>query len=233
MAIDNADTPSPKTPAEKSSAVSLLDVTLVMIVTFALLLFVGGFLFLVNIPVALVVSELLLLIIPLIYLLFRRINIKNYIRADLKPKFFLIGIAMGIILIFLDVLISGVLTAVFGTSQAVEETNRLIADLGKSPTGLIAVVASLSLAGICEEFAFRGFLQNTINRRYSFLPAVLVSATVFGIAHIDPQLVYTLSAFIIGLFLGYIYHRWDSYLVSATAHSTLNIIVLVFLLITL
>jgi membrane protease YdiL (CAAX protease family) len=86
------------------------------------------------------------------------------------------------------------------------------------------------LAGVCEEFAFRAFLQNTINRRYSFIPAIIGSSVAFGIFHFDPQLVYILSAIVLGLALGYIYHRWNSYLVAAIAHSTVNLIVLVTLL---
>ena len=230
METENTTVPSSRVPSEDSSRVSLTGVTLVIVLTFISLLFLGGVLFIIEPIFAIVFSELIILIIPLSYLLLKRINIKSYVKADLKPKFFLIGIGMGIALLFLDIIVAATLTAIFGTSQAVEESNRIITDLTKSPVGLIAVVASLSLAGVCEEFAFRGFLQNTINRRYSFLPAVLVSAAVFGIFHFDPQLVYTLSAFIIGLFLGYVYHRWNSYVVSAVAHSTVNIIVLITLL---
>ena len=226
---ENTTYPPPRTQAP-TSGVSLLEAALVIVVTFFSVLFLGGMLFIFSTEVALVVGELLILIIPLGYLLFKRIKIKSYIKADLKPRFFLIGVSMGIVLLFLDIIITGLLTAIFGPSQAVEESNRIIIDLSKSPVGLVAVVASLSLAGICEEFAFRGFLQNTINRRYSFLPAVLVSAVVFGLFHFDPQAVYTVSAFIVGLFLGFIYHHWNSYLVSATAHSTVNIIVIVLLL---
>ena len=230
METENTTVPSSRVPSEDSSRVSLTGVTLVIVLTFISLLFLGGVLFIIEPIFAIVFSELIILIIPLSYLLLKRINIKSYVKADLKPKFFLIGIGMGIALLFLDIIVAATLTAIFGTSQAVEESNRIITDLSQSPVGLIAVVASLSLAGVCEEFAFRGFLQNTINRRYSFLPAVLVSAAIFGIFHFDPQLVYTLSAFIGGLFLGYIYHRWNSYVVSAVAHSTVNIIVLITLL---
>ena len=230
METENTTVPSSRVPSEDSSRVSLTGVTLVIVLTFISLLFLGGVLFIIEPIFAIVFSELIILIIPLSYLLLKRINIKSYVKADLKPKFFLIGIGMGIALLFLDIIVAATLTAIFGTSQAVEESNRIITDLSQSPVGLIAVVASLSLAGVCEEFAFRGFLQNTINRRYSFLPAVLVSAAIFGIFHFDPQLVYTLSAFIIGLFLGYVYHRWNSYVVSAVAHSTVNIIVLITLL---
>jgi membrane protease YdiL (CAAX protease family) len=95
---------------------------------------------------------------------------------------------------------------------------------------LIAVVSALALAGVCEEFAFRGFLQSAINRRYSFIPAVISSSVAFGLFHFDPQLVYILSAIAAGLTLGYIYHRWNSYVVSAIAHATVNLIVLATLL---
>jgi membrane protease YdiL (CAAX protease family) len=38
--------------------------------------------------------------------------------------------------------------------------------------------------------------------------------------------VYLLSTFLVGLVLGYIYHRYNSYITCAVAHSTLNLIVL-------
>src|SRR4030066_1131359 len=230
MENENTIISSSTVPSEDSSRVSLLGVALVMVFTVLALLFLGGALYIIEPTFAIVFSELIILIIPLSYLLLKRVNIKSYVKADLKPRFFLIGLGLGIALLFLDIIVSVALTAIFGTSQAVDESNRIITGLSKSPVGLIAVVASLSLAGVCEEFAFRGFLQNTINRRYSFLPAVVVSAAVFGIFHFDPQPVYTLSAFIIGLSLGYVYHHWNSYVVSAVAHSTVNIIVLITLL---
>ena len=86
------------------------------------------------------------------------------------------------------------------------------------------------LAGVCEEFAFRGFLQNTIARRYSFVPAVIVSSVVFGILHFDPQFVYIIFALIEGVGLGVIYHYSKSYVAAAVAHSTMDLLVLALLL---
>lgn len=232
METENSAVPSPTATAHAASKVSLLEAALVIIVTFFLSLFIGVVLFFVNEAVALVVGELLFLVVPLSYLLFKRVNVKSYVKANFKLEFLLLGIGFGIVLLFVNLAVSGVLTAIFGTSQAIEESNRFISEISKSPAGLIAVVASLSLAGVCEEFAFRGFLQNTINQKYAFLPSVVISAAVFGIAHFDPQLVYVLATFTLGLLLGYVYHRWN-YVVSATAHSTMNIIVLITLLLTL
>jgi len=216
---------------EKIKAVPILDAALVIVVTFVLVLFLGAILFLVlGSGPALVLSELLILIVPLGYMLVKHVDIKRYVGLNVNPKLVLLGLASGALLLFVDIIVSAVLTAIFGVSQAVEESNTIITDLSASTGGLITVIAALSLAGFCEEFAFRGFLQSTLTRRYSFIPAVIVSAVTFGFFHFDPQLVYTLSAISAGLVLGYVYHRWNSYVVSAIAHSAVNLVVLVTLL---
>jgi uncharacterized protein len=206
------------------------EAALVIIVTFFLSIFISAiFLLTVGMGPTLVIGELLILLIPLSYLILKRVNIKTFVGIDLKPKFILIGAAFGVALLFVNIIVLGVLTSIFGVSQAVQDSNTLLTTLSSSSSGLIAVVASLALAGVCEEFAFRGFLQNALNRRYSFIPAVVISSLVFGFFHFDPQGVYILSGAIGGIVLGYIYHRWN-YVVSATAHSTMNLIVLVLLL---
>ena len=216
---------------EKIKAVPILDAALVIVVTFVLVLFLGAILFLVlGSGPALVLSELLILIVPLGYMLVKHVDIKRYVGLNVNPKLVLLGLASGALLLFVDIIVSAVLTAIFGVSQAVEESNTIITDLSASTGGLITVIAALSLAGFCEEFAFRGFLQSTLTRRYSFIPALIVSAVTFGFFHFDPQLVYTLSAISAGLVLGYVYHRWNSYVVSAIAHSAVNLVVLVTLL---
>jgi membrane protease YdiL (CAAX protease family) len=226
-----------ETPKPKS--LSALEIALVMIVTFFVFLFLSvlSLLTLGDAP-TLIIAELLILAVPLIYLLFKRIDIKSYVKIDLKAKFILIGIGFGLLLLLLNLITSGLLTYIFGTSQTIEQTNQLITDLGTSPLGLLAVATSLALAGICEEFAFRGFLQNSIFKRlenrpkyskYAFAIAVLISALVFGFFHFDPQFVYTIGAFVSGIALGYIYHRWN-FVTSATAHASMNLIVLTLLL---
>jgi len=216
---------------EKVNTVSPLNAILVIVVTFFLVLFLGAF-FLLTLGEgpALILSELLILIVPLGYMLVKHINIKSYVGLDVKPKFIMLGIACGFLVLLIDILVSLVLTTIFGVSQAVEESNAIITNLGSSTSGLITVIAALVLAGVCEEFAFRGFLQSTLNRRYSFIPAVIGSSVAFGLFHPDPQLVYIFSAIAAGLTLGYIYHRWNSYVVSAIAHATVNLIVLATLL---
>ncbi len=219
---------------KQANTVSPLNAVLVFIVTMGLSLILGALISVtLGIGAALVISELLLLIIPLGYLLLSRVDVKSYIKFNAKPKLILLGIGFAFILLLVNAFSVAALSAVFGTSAVVEEANASIIRLTQSPEGLIAIVASLSLAGVCEEFLFRGFLQNSIGRKLSFAPTLFLSSLAFGLFHFDPQLVYIISTFIAGLLLGYIYHRWQSYTVSMAAHSTMNLIVLAVLLLTI
>ena len=218
-----------------SRAASPYEAALVIVVAFFLFLFIGGAsLLLWGEGPTLVVGEVVILLVPLIFLMAKHIDVKSYVRADPKPKYLLLGLALGAVLLGLNIAISSLLTYLFGTSAAVEESNTLLYDLSGNPEGFALVAASLVLAGICEEFAFRGFLQNSItrrlaHRRYAHVPAILIAALVFGLFHFDPQGIYILAAFISGTALGYIYHRLN-YVASATAHASMNLMVLALLL---
>jgi len=216
---------------EDGGAVSPLAAILAIAVTFILFLFLGAALvILFGYPFALIFGEILLIVVPLGYMLYRRVDVGSYIRLEVKPRTILLGLAFGAFLFLFDLVIVAALTSIFGVSEVVEETNELILNMSGSPQGLLSLIVALSLAGVCEEFTFRGFLQTAINSRHSSIVALLVSSIVFGLFHFDPQAVYTLSAFLMGLMLGYIYYRWRSYVVSAVAHATLNLIVLTIIL---
>lgn len=215
---------------EKVVPVSTLEAVLVIVVTFFLSMLLGAIFFtVIGTGPALVLTELLILVVPLGYLMFKHVDIKRYVRLDVNPKLVLWGFVAATILLSVDIAVSVVLTIVFGESQAVIESNAMITELTESTEGLIYVATALTLAGVCEEFAFRGFLQSTLTRRFSFIPAVIVSAVTFGLFHFDIQLVYILSATTAGLVLGYVYHRWNSYIVPVIAHSSVNLLVLLLL----
>ncbi len=158
-------------------------------------------------------------------MLYKGIDIKTYIGFEVKAKSVFLGIISGASLLSFNIVISIVLTSILGPSQIIEEANRLIIEISNSPQGVLALIVALSLAGICEEFTFRGFLQTAVKSKYSIGVALLVSSLAFGLFHFDPQAIYTFSAFLLGLLLGYIYHRSSSYIVPAVAHATLNLIV--------
>ena len=216
---------------QEKVVVPVVEAVLVIFVTGVLVVLLGGIFFSVlDSGLALVLSELIILIVPLAYLLYKRVDIKRYVGMDVNPNTVLWGFVSAVVLFSVDIAVSAVLLLVFGESQAVVDSNNTIIQLSETPSGLVYVATALGLAGVCEEFAFRGFLQNTLTRRYSFIPAVIVSAFVFGLFHFDPQFVYIISAMSAGLVLGYVYHHWNSYVVSAITHSSVNLVVLIMLL---
>jgi membrane protease YdiL (CAAX protease family) len=219
---------------KESGTVSPLVAILAVVASFLLALFLGAEVYyFLGYAFAQISVELFLIVVPLGYMLYKKVDVGSYVRLEIKPKTVLLGIVCGCFLFLFDVAISNILFSVLGASKVVEESNALITDLSSSPQGLLLAIIALSLAGICEEFTFRGFLQTAIGGKYSFGTAIFVSSLFFAIfLHFDPQGVLTISAFLMGLVLGYIYHHWHSYAVSATAHATMNLIVLAIWLLT-
>jgi membrane protease YdiL (CAAX protease family) len=215
---------------KESSIISPLAAILAVIASWFLVQFLGAAVFiLVGYPITQIFLELFVLVIPLGYMLHKKVNIRSFIGFDTKPRSVPLGVAFGVVLFSFDIIISTTLTLIFGASAAVQKSNNLVIGASGSSQGLILVIVSVILAGICEEFTFRGFLQTAVNGKYSFGTALLVSSIAFGLFHFDPQAVWTISAFFIGLLLGYIYHRWHSYAANAAAHATVDLIVVILL----
>lgn len=77
------------------------------------------------------------------------------------------------------------------------------------------------LAPIAEEFYFRGLLQGWLRQRMGGFGAVLISSLLFGLAHFDSPGV-AMSAFIMGLAMGYVYDRTRSLWVPIGMHVLTN-----------
>ncbi|MBX3327469.1 MAG: type II CAAX endopeptidase family protein [Nitrospira sp.] len=88
----------------------------------------------------------------------------------------------------------------------------------------ISLVEYVVLAPIFEELAFRGLLFAMLRRRFTFLPAALLSATIFALAH-----GYSLLGFISVLWSGFlwawIYDRTGSLIPGMVAHAINNLLV--------
>ena len=77
------------------------------------------------------------------------------------------------------------LTAIMGRLFALPADSQQIDIPAAMPplTTFFLVVMSSLVAGIVEESGFRGYMQGSIERRYGFAVAFLVSGTIFGLAH--------------------------------------------------
>lgn len=93
-----------------------------------------------------------------------------------------------------------------------------------APTwGIITLIAAVVLlAPLAEELLFRGLLFGGLTRALGVWPAAILSALVFGSAHLDWSLLLGLA--LAGLALNGLYWQHRSLWVSTAAHATLNLV---------
>ncbi len=85
----------------------------------------------------------------------------------------------------------------------------------------IGFMSFVIVGPIHEELLYRGVIQRFLRTKYSGRVSILISSIIFGLAHIHPGLI--LSSFVLGLFLGYIYHKWDNLWYAIILHMLINL----------
>ncbi len=88
------------------------------------------------------------------------------------------------------------------------------------PEYLFRLFGACVLAGFCEEFAFRGFLQSIFSRRLGGVKAILLTAFLFAVMHLDPWSF--AGVFLLGLFLGYLVHLTGNLWTAIFVHAFSN-----------
>ena len=88
-----------------------------------------------------------------------------------------------------------------------------------SMTLLYAILVAAIGASISEEFVFRGILQNSLGTRVNRWAALVITTVVFGLLH---TLWRFPGAFILGLFLGFLYMRTGSLVPGLVSHAIIN-----------
>ncbi|MBR6094162.1 MAG: CPBP family intramembrane metalloprotease [Lachnospiraceae bacterium] len=140
------------------------------------------------------VVQILVFTIPLLYAIYIRCDLKSLYSIKL-PK---IRQALGSIVIWAGAfLICQTLLALLSTlfpvmTESSEMISESITDAGFIPAILVVGICP----AIAEEGAFRGFLFGTLKSKTKLMIAVLISAAVFGIYHMN------LLQFFTGLFMG-------------------------------
>ncbi|MDO5570722.1 MAG: type II CAAX endopeptidase family protein [Bacteroidales bacterium] len=73
---------------------------------------------------------------------------------------------------------------------------------------VFGVIGAVILAPIMEEMIFRGIVLKTLLKTHSVWKSIVVSSLIFGFIHFNPA--QSLTAFIIGLLLGWLYYKTKS-----------------------
>jgi membrane protease YdiL (CAAX protease family) len=89
--------------------------------------------------------------------------------------------------------------------------------------GAMPLFFSCIVAPFLEEMLFRGIILRSFLQQYSRIQAILWSAVIFALAHLNPYQFFT--ALILGLALGWLYERTRSLWPSICLHGAFNALV--------
>lgn len=91
----------------------------------------------------------------------------------------------------------------------------------KKPWEWIFMIVAIGVTpAICEEFLFRGYFQRTLERSLRTPTLYIVSGTIFALIHQNYFGLIQLT--LVGIYLGFVYHRVGSILASSAAHFFYN-----------
>ena len=122
----------------------------------------------------------------------------------------------------------GIIALVF----ALRVANRLVVlpqqqlpDLAQVPavTVLSLLLMAAPVAGIVEEAAFRGYMQGPIERRHGLTVAILVTGTMFAVAHLDFTLILWPYYVAVAAIYGTVTHLTKSILPAVVLHTGGNL----------
>ena len=86
----------------------------------------------------------------------------------------------------------------------------------------LIIVTGALMPGFTEEVFFRGIIARKFYRTYSPLKAILLSAALFGIMHLNPW--QAVNSFLGGIFYGWIYWRYRSIWLCMFIHAYNNVL---------
>jgi hypothetical protein len=154
-------------------------------------------------------------------------RIKEMLKFDsLKRALFLI-LAIPIVVTIIDFLLTMIYAitwiGIFGEPSS---NTDLGTNWGSSSIDIAFLFLSVAIVTpIAEELFFRGYVLDAINRKHGDWTAIIWSAMLFGLVHVDP---FTMGqAFMGGIIYGWIRMRTGSLLPSIACHMMWNMLALV------
>lgn len=97
-----------------------------------------------------------------------------------------------------------------------------ISEMIYSGAAILSVITVVILAPILEEIIFRGIIFNKLNSKMNTTAAIIISALVFGIFHMN--IVQGLNAFVIGIVLAFIYAKTHNLYTCISIHFINNLL---------
>jgi membrane protease YdiL (CAAX protease family) len=211
---------------EKENPVTLLGINMVFMITAVLLITLGYYFQVKNIYTGLIITEFLIIPVPaLIYTAWKGMDVRETFRLrgisiNTLWKCVLITLCaypVGLFLNLLGNLFLGMLGELIPVPVPVAESGREY---------LINLLVVALVAGVAEEFFFRGFIL-TGYEGLGERNAVIISALLFGMFHFNIQ--NFLGPVFLGLVFGFLALRTGSVVASAAGHFVNNALSVTFM----
>lgn len=125
----------------------------------------------------------------------------------------ILGACLYVIFMNLFLMVSGIMNI----SKAYQE----VAELIYTPSFSVQLLCVGILVPVAEELVFRGLIYRRLRRYSKILPAILISAFLFGIYH--GNVVQFIYAFFAGIGLAFVYEKKKSIFAPIILHVVMNI----------
>lgn len=130
-----------ETPISPMAAVMVMVLTFVafLVISVASFILLSGFAL--GGQVTAVIGEVTILLVPLAYMLYKKVSIKDFVRlGESKAKNLLLGVGLGLGTWLMGIFANLALTYVIGPSELVEEAGEIIVGLAQeSAAGLVLI----------------------------------------------------------------------------------------------
>lgn len=172
--------------------------------------------------VAAILGELMVLLVPLSFLHVGGYSFCSFLtyRGKLNFSFWILTGVASVSLFLITNDISGYLHQLLPRPEVQKEALLKIFLAETWPEYLFRIFAACVLAGFCEEFAFRGFLQSIFSKKLGGMKGFFLAAFLFAVLHLDPW--NFAPAFLLGAFLGYLVYLTGNLWVAILAHFFVN-----------
>jgi membrane protease YdiL (CAAX protease family) len=106
-------------------------------------------------------------------------------------------------------------------SRLVALPSQQLPDLAHVPPLTVAalLIMAAPVAGVVEESAFRGYMQRPLERRLGIVAAILITGTMFALAHLDFTLVLWPYYLAVAAIYGLVTYLTDSILPAIVLHT--------------
>jgi membrane protease YdiL (CAAX protease family) len=167
------------------------------------------------------ISVLAVIVCGIVFYFWYRIEIRGEIRGNIRTiidgknilLFILLGIGCQFLLSGIMSLIQPIFHQLFDSYS--DQMERLT-----SGSGIIVLILLIFAAPIAEELVFRGVILHKTSREIPFLGANILQAMLFGIYHWN--IIQGIYAAMIGLLLGWVYHKYKTILAPILLHMLIN-----------